>query len=365
MGNKVSPSEDSSTRMEWMWRSNSDPLCESQVAEWKRFSDVENLIIEEAFKAKQSEVLLDDFCIDFKQSVQISTNDKSSQRCIKRQVNKRDNTNLREDRFMPDPISPKRSFGGQYGWISPFIQETLIYLGLEDVTLPSQDDPIIPIIVEKAALGIIEEGNTLGYHSVAEWMAKELINQKDKGMKEVWICCARLYSMEEFLYKKLNEIMRLIGNQNHEEVWRSKVPTLGPVCFLLWNDPINKSPNTTRKILYRAANLSNAQLDNYCELSQNPDQYRSFQAFTSCSRNRASAERFGSTLFIMEVEYAFTADIQRFSKYPEEEEELLFPAVCFTVKRVEYDKTKNQNLIYIILKQRFDGEYELTLSNVP
>ncbi|CAF5168188.1 unnamed protein product, partial [Rotaria sp. Silwood1] len=57
--------------------------------------------------------------------------------------------------------------------------------------------------------------------------------------------------------------------------------------------------------------------------------FGSFQAYTSCSRNRKKAEEFGNTLFIMEVMYAFIADLSPLSEYSEEEEELITPGVCF------------------------------------
>ena len=359
MNNRVSPSTNISTVVEWMWKSNKDPWNKSEVAEWSHFSDVENFMIEEAFTAKQAQLVLDDYYIDFKHCVQISTNNKKQQRPIKREVNKRTDKHLREERFIGDPIAPVRPHGRQYGWISPFIREAIIDLQLTDGKVPSQDETILPMIVEKAALGIIEEGKILGKRRVAEWMAQELINQKDKGIKEVWMCCARLYSIEEFLYKKLNEVMRLIGSDDHEEIWRSKVRTMGPFALLLWDDPINKEPKTSKIKLYRGATLSQAQIDHYQYLCQHPDEYGSFQAFTSCSINRTKAETFGNVLFAMEVDYGFTADLRKISEYPEEDEELVFPGICFTVQRVEYNKINKKHLIYIQLTQRFNGAYEL------
>src|SRR3984957_6304321 len=155
---EASVSTASSTRFEWMWQSNPDPGSKSQPAEWSHYSDVENLIIEEAFSTKQTHAMLDDYSIDFKHSVQISNNDDNQQRPVKRLVCKREDKHLREERFMPDPIAPKRPFGGQYGWISPFILEVRKDLNVESTEqLPSRDEKIVPMIVEKAALGIIKE----------------------------------------------------------------------------------------------------------------------------------------------------------------------------------------------------------------
>jgi hypothetical protein len=57
------------------------------------------------------------------------------------------------------------------------------------------------MIVEKASTGIIEEGKIIGQWCEAQKLAEKLMNEKDKGMEQVWMCCAQLYSMESFLYK--------------------------------------------------------------------------------------------------------------------------------------------------------------------
>ncbi|CAF1485783.1 unnamed protein product [Adineta steineri] len=143
----------SSIRIEWIWQSNPDPSSKSQPDEWSYYSDVENLIIEEAFLAKQTHVMLDDCCIDFEHGVRISNYDANKQKPLKRVVCKREDKHLREEHFMPDPIAPKRPFGGEYGWVSPFILEVRKDLNLESTQrLPSRDETIIPMIVEKAAL---------------------------------------------------------------------------------------------------------------------------------------------------------------------------------------------------------------------
>ena len=175
-------------------------------------------------------------------------------------------------------------------------------------------------------------------------------------MKEVWECCVYLYSLESFLYKKINEVMRLIGDDKQEQAWRSKVPTLGPFCLLLWDDPVNKKMKAKIK-LYRGATLTKEQINTYREMAEDADEYRSFQAFTSTSRNRSKAEGFGNTLFIMDVQFAFIADISSLSKYQGEEEELITPGVCFSVQKVEVDQQSNKHLIYLKLRQRYSGEY--------
>jgi hypothetical protein len=44
-----------------------------------------------------------------------------------------------------------------YGWISPFIKETIKYLNITKGELPSKDKKTMTMVIEKAAAGIVEE----------------------------------------------------------------------------------------------------------------------------------------------------------------------------------------------------------------
>jgi hypothetical protein len=342
------------TRVQWMWKANIDPFSKSEPAEWKPYSDVENRIIEEAHQNGQNHAILDTYSIDFKHRIQILNNDSNKQRAIKREVVNRANQHLREERFTFTPMNPEQPFAGLYGWISPFVRGAAKELNITRKQLPSKDETQVPMIVEKAAIGIIKEGKKIGKQREAEQIAKELTERKHSGMKEVWKCCANLYSMESFLYKKLNETMRLIGSKEHEQEWRNNIPTLGPFCLLLWDNPFDEKATERGTILYRGANLSDQLISIFKEDCSKKDKTRrSFPAFTSCSRNRIKAEKFGNVLFIMTVKHAFTVDIAPFSEYPDEQEELLSPGVCFTVERVESNKHKNKHEIYLNLIQQY------------
>jgi hypothetical protein len=343
--------------IEWMWQSNTNPWSNSEPAEWSHYSDVENLIIEEAFSNNQPKAMFDRYYIDFEHKIQILNDDHHKQRPVKRVECNKEDKHLREERFMVAPMTSKRSTGGEYGWVSPFIIEVRRDLGLKKDQLASKDKDLIPMLVEKAALGIIEEGTQIGRRYEAEKLANLLREQKDKGFKEVWKRCAYLYSLESFLYKTLNATMRLIGTKEHEQNWRSKIPTLGPFCLLLWDDPINKKAKTDTT-LYRGANLKPEDIAMYEDMAKHPNKYRSFQAFTSCSRNRAKVENFGNTVFILKVLFAFVADISSLSHYKEEEEELVTPGVCYCVQDVKFDSKTNKHLITLQLKQRWSSKHE-------
>ena len=356
MAHAASTETESSNYIGWMWQSdpNLEGMDKSQSAEWKRYSDVESLIIKEVFSKNQPKVILAGYYIDFKNNVQISYDDNTKQRLVKREVRKSDDILLREERFMETPITSQHVDSGQYGWISRFVVEVKRDLNLKKDQLPSKDKGLLSMLVKKAACGIVEEGKQIGKQREAEKLADLLREQKDKEMANVWKCCAHLYSFESFLYKNLNATMRLIGNVESEHVWRSKIRTLGPFCLLLWDDPLNKSMKITPK-----------QLAFYIDMAKDPTRYSSsgFQAFTSCSRTRQIAERFGNTLLIVHIMFAFTADISSLSQFPAEEEELITPGVSFSVKSVNFDPEIKKHVITLKLRQRWCGEHKQRFSN--
>lgn len=81
--------------------------------------------------------------------------------------------------------------------------------------------------------------------------------------------------------------MRLIGNENHEQQWRSQVTSLGPFCLLLWDHPSNSESAKAGIILYRGAPLPQTLIQMFQnDCLTDPKPIHSFQSFTSCSRNR-------------------------------------------------------------------------------
>ncbi|CAF1365569.1 unnamed protein product [Adineta ricciae] len=351
----------SPARIQWLWKSNANPFSKSDLDEWTPYADVENLIIEKAYMNGEPTALLDDFTIDFHDRLQISNSDSTRQRPVKRMERDRDDHHAREERFTYTPISPDRPFGGLYGWISPFIRQTVRYLEITPNQLPSVNKKILPRLVEKAANGIYEESQPLRKQRQGEELSNMLLDVKDAGIEQVWECCAYIYSLESFVYKKLNEVMRLIGSPEHEHDWRSKVQTLGPFCLLLWDSPYSCVSTEKGTVLYRGANLTDEIISAFKnDCAKKNRTVCSFQSFTSCSRSRKQAEKFGNVLFIMTVKHAFTTDLKPFSEYPDEEEELLFPGVCFTADRMTPGTGKIKYIIYLDLIQqhRRDDEYQ-------
>lgn len=328
--------------IQWMWKSNADPWSSSQKEEWRAYSDVETAIIEEAFQKKLSEVLLDDYHISLKNSTQISNSNANSQRPIKRVERGQTSSEprLREARFMPNPIHPAMPFAEQRFFLG-FMGEIFKMFDVND-TNALNTPAVRRIMITKAAEGIIAEGKLLGKQKEAEWMAQQLLDVIDGTDQEVWECCAHLYTMESFLYQKMNEYMRLCGDANSMDLWRQKVRTFGPFGYLLQS--LTYSKKYAKMYVYRGANLTDTLIDQYRE---NIGAYLTFPAFTSTSRNRAKAEQFGNVLFIIHTATNSGNDVAPYSDYPDEEEMLLTADYCFYIKSCEFDQETNKWLINI------------------
>lgn len=178
MARAASKASNSSKSVQWQWQSNRNPWSNSKPTEWKSYSDAENEIIEDAFCNEKRGVMLERCQIDFIYRVQISNNKKKNKRRIKRVFNERTLHRSVGESFKFDPIAPKLPFGGQYGWVSPFITEVRSALSLKPEQLPSKDKHIVPMLVEKAAQGIIEEGKLINQENVAQQLAKFLLAEK-------------------------------------------------------------------------------------------------------------------------------------------------------------------------------------------
>src|SRR4051812_4902450 len=103
MASSIATSNESATRIQWMWQSNANPFSKTEPAEWSPYDDVDNLIIEEAFANNETHAMLDDYHIDFKNKMQISNNNEKNQRHVKRLICNRDDNHVRGERFTFTP----------------------------------------------------------------------------------------------------------------------------------------------------------------------------------------------------------------------------------------------------------------------
>jgi hypothetical protein len=154
--------------------------------------------------------------------------------------------------------------------------------------------------------------------------------------------CAHLYTMESFLYQKMNEYMRICGDEKNKALWKSKIQTFGPFGYLL--QMLTYSKDRNKFYVYRGANLSDDLIEKF---RQNIGAYLMFPAFTSTSRNRAKAEQFGNVLFIIHTSSMSGNNVVPFSDYPDEEETLLNADFNFYIRSCTFDNTKNKWIINI------------------
>ncbi|CAF1437448.1 unnamed protein product [Adineta ricciae] len=215
-------------------------------------------------------------------------------------------------------------------------------------------------LIEKAAQGLIVEGEKVGKRREAEWMAQQLLNVKNETREIVWQCCARLYTTESFLYKKLNEVMRLVKDDSHEELWerqlwKSKLATFGPFAHLLVKMKRERSLHhvSKRTTVYRGANLPDHLIEQYQSSvkhilrEKGCYSYKLYIAFTSTSRNRAQAELIGNVLFVIDVDEVLDGtDIAPYSVF-DEEEYLLDPHFNFEIESYNFDKATNKSIIFL------------------
>ena len=325
----------------WVWRSNTAP-SDLSVREWMAYADVENEIIEEAYQQNKSEAILDDFHINFKRLLQISNTNEVEQRPVKRITRNENERRVRENRFLPISISSIKAFADD--------SSTFDYVDQVEEKFKSFyrfDEELCRLkFIEAAAHGVLIEGKRAGREREGEWMAQQLLNVKEGTAEEVYPVCARLYSMDSFLYRKMNELLRLITDYNDDSktLVNDSISTFGPFIYLLASF---YPPNgNSCKTVYRGALLSDDMIDQFQQACITK-QIQSFPAFTSASRNRDVAEVYaGNVLLRIDIDWE-GSDICPYSNFPDEEEILIRNDFLFVVKSAIFDTTKKIWIIHL------------------
>lgn len=186
-------------------------------------------------------------------------------------------------------------------------------------------------------------------------MADQLVDVKDGPLEKITKKCARLYSLDSFLYRKLNEILRLTHDEQYGKLWKSKVSTLGPFAWFLANMKRTEDPRTST-IVYRGCNLSTEDIEEWKQLYKEHQtsglKRCTFTSFTSTSRNRKKAEFMSeNVLFIISIcGYHDGRDISPFSNY-DEEEFLLEPGFSMYISSCKYDENIQKWIIHVLSNQ--------------
>jgi len=308
--------------------------CELNVNPSSYNKCVENEMIININKNQKSQSFFNNGFIDTSRFVQVDKNIVDNQHGRK--------LNLRMARFTFDSISPEKTFHPWLGY-SIFLDkaENLMRFShgnLAEITNRKDE------LTEKAIQGIIKEGELIEKRWEAEQLTEHLTKVKNMPLDIIQACCVNLYTRDSSLYRILNRAMRSTAEKNQTLVWKNKIATLGPFALLLWSYLVTN--NHSKETIYRGVHLTDEMIKEYISIAkENP--YRSFQAFTSCTRNRHLAEKLGNTLFVISIEENFLyTDISSISHFPEECETLL-PPVGIQIENIEYDLLKNRHIIYV------------------
>ncbi|CAF3664220.1 unnamed protein product [Adineta steineri] len=329
--NRSSRNKSSSSSQHGVWYYNSG---DSSDVSWNPFSDIDNEIIEDGFCKNEKRLELDDYYIDLDKSILIDKQNSSIQKSIKRCIRQSHETPLRSERFYTTQKLVKSCNNNDLN-DRRFINEWK-----RRYTKMSIDDKL-----EQAANGIIKEGMQLGKQIEAEWIAQQLRSVKSKSNVEMEKCIILLYTHESFLYRLINTTLR--------ENDQSKIDNLGAFAELLSKCDCSSSMDQLGYAgeLYRGAQLDEQTIESY---RQSVGQTKTWDAFSSTSKNRKKAESFGNVLFIINrdksTRYRFSGmDISSISHYPEEEEVLIRAARNFTIEKFERDDLTGKYRIFLLL----------------
>ena len=199
------------------------------------------------------------------------------------------------------------------------------------------------------------EGKLLNKDFDANPMAERLRSCTD--MKELQKYTVTLYSAASFLYGLLNSTLR-----NHDD---SKIDTLGPFSYLLWQYLVLDKNNDV-KLVYRGVNLTQEMIEEYKQaISDEGFRFTKkkviWPAFTSTTKDRQVAEIYGNTLFIINLLDGNRKDISSLSIFPDEQEVLLGNDSAFVVDNAEYKSITEKHTIR--MREPDINDYEIEFYN--
>ncbi|CAF1384487.1 unnamed protein product [Adineta ricciae] len=313
----------------WFYNAITDPHTNSRIPEWTKYSDAETKRTEEAFQQNKSYVLLDRCHIDLKHSIHTDLADETKQFRLKRQVGFSRQKCLLEDRFTSVPavttLTTMLPFSDEPKSCSSFFQAWFNTLSGKRVFMD------FALCIEACAKGIEHEASLYRRANAvddAQKMVTELRSSVGKRRREVTRLCVNFYTRNTFLFNVLNQALRMFDF--------SKLETLGPLYHMLRLH--SRSCKEFYGTVYRGVKYTEADIEMY---KQAKGTWKQFITFISTSKCRMVAEMFATnTLMIIELTHDKTRpprffDIYNISDFPEEDEVLLEPELCFYVIDVE------------------------------
>ncbi|CAF1431090.1 unnamed protein product [Rotaria sordida] len=333
----------------WQWR-------QSRQQPWQTYSDIESSMIEDVYNHGGQRVELENnVLVDVKKGLHIVADSKKNDKPAEIRRLSLDcedakayrNRAERNDRFtlppqIMDNTNDSSSLGaGNWNGSRLVFEWHMRCSNLE--SLPYGD------IMRQALDGIQIEGKAIGQAKQAQWIADHWIPVTKESFEYICRACIHLYTMESFLYRLVNATLR-----NNDF---SKIDTLGPFCYLLFQFNFAPEYQNLRFSgrVYRSAELTPAMVNEY---KQAVGKVRSWLGLTSTSRQRAIAESFcaATVLFIIDIQETATDAarlIASLSAHPYEDEVLIRAGRHFTIDRVEPNKSSNNNintLIYLTIE---------------
>ena len=314
---------------QWYYCRKTDKPSEP-TEKWNAYRDFETEMIEKAYQAKQSEVFLDRFRLDLVNCTQYDLSDSTIQYSIFRRE-----ARLSDERFFSSIGSTAVASYGSAQAGCPFLNAWLRTSAAKRAMLD------FSTVVQACVDGIRQEALLTPDKNEAEVndMIEKLLALKRASRHEVSRFCVLLYTKQTFLYRVLNTALR---DGNH-----SKVPTLGPLCFLIRN--FGNAGDGYDGTVYRGVNFSPEVIESY---KKSINVWRTWPSYTSTTKQRQVAEIWGNTLLIIRIlrvsvsfaVYAF--DIEKVSQFCDEQEVLLVAGVAFQVTSVD-DSSPTKTIIEI------------------
>ena len=356
----------------WVFQANTFPSDSAQHAAWTPYLAEISSVLEQAFQSGADQTTIGDlYRIDFIELLQVCLEHPSQQRPIRRRLLKSalevdarsEIDSARRERFsFPLSTTPHTSISvdtAYYG--SRFVRDWVLKFthGKLDVKF----DAIFPALIN----GLKYEGRNEP-ENVVNNIVRDLNMVRDQTSKQkerqridkLQDCCVKLYTKQCYLCPAVNTALR--------DDDRTKLYTLGPYCYLLYNCVGRHTnhdlsmrhylqkiihPNESQSmIVYRGDNVSRKEINEYRQVAGRKDKYFTWLPFVSSSLERDVAESFGSNvLYIIELQRSLSNDqftrLDKNSFIESEKEILLRSGVRFRVDTVEPDPISGRQLIKI------------------
>jgi len=357
---------------QFFWKANKDPWNEKEEPIWVPYDEEDQSVLIEAY----NNFLLDDFrniadlkkpayhFINFSKMIQINKHDTIKQRQVQRCHPKLVTNILRKNRFStsykkysfkPDFIEQQtlnhNDFKNFFRKNNEIKKINKIYfkvfpefhceLDIEQQLCFFQDNFSIEVSLEEIKSILIKEIYDLAKHDGHSEAKINTANKYKKEIEKINDCesffdkIVYIYTMEGYLYKKLNHFLRNMNKSAFEKIKYYYTCLLS--CFQYINENTELNNNNEDIIVYRASKFSDEEYNAY-QAKDNTNIIRIFKEFLSTSMDIETTENFlekdneNIKEFLWEIKipkyiiknepYNF-ADISNKSKYVDEQEILI------------------------------------------